>query len=453
MSQLNAVNKVKLINMKKLLFLFLFIWFGEANAQTYVLIPDANFAAYLRGIIPAAMKGDSLDTSNILVTTITDSIDVSNHTTLSNLFGIQYFTSLTYLECNSCSLVSIPSLPNTLKYLSCAQNYLTNLPVLPASLTYLNCSLNSLTTLSVSGTSLTYLACASNSLTNISSLPNSLTYLICAQNQLTNLPTLPDSLTYLYCESNYLINLPTLPGSLQSIYCAHNSLTDLPSLPHSLSYLDCSYNSLTNISALDTMLNYLDCSFNSITSLPTLNSSLRYLNCSYNSLTSIPTLPSLQHLYCNNNNIACFPKFPSSIYPAYYNVVFHSWIYSISINNNPFDCLPNYLPSAMDPVTLAYPLCAAGNTNGCPDATGINQQEFNNIIVTVIPNPATTQFSLILPIATATYTLYNMQGSMQREGKITGTEAEINVADLPRGVYILKVLTDKQIITKKVVLQ
>jgi len=46
-----------------------------------------------------------------------------------------------------------------------------------------------------------------------------------------------------------------------------------------------------------------------------------------------------------------------------------------------------------------------------------------------------------------------MQGTMQHEGKTTNYQTEINVANLPRGMYILKILTDKQTITKKVVLQ
>jgi len=60
---------------------------------------------------------------------------------------------------------------------------------------------------------------------------------------------------------------------------------------------------------------------------------------------------------------------------------------------------------------------------------------------------------IILKIAMINFQLYNMQGTMQHEGKTTNYQTEINVANLPRGMYILKILTDKQTITKKVVLQ
>jgi hypothetical protein len=52
-----------------------------------------------------------------------------------------------------------------------------------------------------------------------------------------------------------------------------------------------------------------------------------------------------------------------------------------------------------------------------------------------------------------TFQLNNLQGSLQKEGKTTNSQTEINVATLPRGLYILKIITEKEIITKKVVLQ
>ena len=42
----------------------------------------------------------------------------------------------------------------------------------------------------------------------------------------------------------------------------------------------------------------------------------------------------------------------------------------LNIANNPFTCLPNYIP-VMDSITLLYPLCVQGNANGCPPAHGI----------------------------------------------------------------------------------
>lgn len=52
-----------------------------------------------------------------------------------------------------------------------------------------------------------------------------------------------------------------------------------------------------------------------------------------------------------------------------------------------------------------------------------------------------------------TYSLNDLQGNPAKTGKIKDSQTEINVADLPRGMYVLKIITDKQTIAKKVVLQ
>jgi hypothetical protein len=93
------------------------------------------------------------------------------------------------------------------------------------------------------------------------------------------------------------------------------------------------------------------------------------------------------------------------------------------------------------------------NFNSCyvQVPTNTKSQELINLF----PNPATTQLTLTLPANTANaiYTLYDMQGRLQLTGKTNNTQVELNVATLPRGLYVLKIITEKEIITKKVVLQ
>src|ERR1017187_1244186 len=120
----------------------------QSYGQTpYVAIPDSNFAHYLKTIVPTAFKGDSLNTSSTLVTTTTHSINVYG-SGIANLTGIQYFTSLTWLECSHNPLIThLPTLPHSLTYLSCGVDSLTTLPFLPNSLAFLDCELNPLTIL------------------------------------------------------------------------------------------------------------------------------------------------------------------------------------------------------------------------------------------------------------------------------------------------------------------
>jgi uncharacterized repeat protein (TIGR01451 family) len=353
--------------MKKLLLLALLFCFTKTKAQ-YVTIPDAKFAAYLHSVIPAAMNGNQMDTTNPAVIMMTN-INVENDS-IGDLTGVQYFPGLQNLDCGNGS--------NALN-----QNYLTALPKLPGTLTNLVCGNNKLTSLPALPNTLWYLECYNNMLTSLPTLPDSLNQLMCYGNQLTSLPTLPAKLQMLYCYSNPLTSLPALPNSITDIDCGMSQLTSLPALPDSLYMLVCVYSQLTSLPALPNSMKILSCRYNQITSLPALPDSLQQLNCGYNSITSIPTLPSkfiglacdnnqisnlpalpntLKSLDCSYNNIACFQRFPDSLVtPGAGNCV---------INNNPFTCLPNYVP-AMDASALAYPLCTLGNTNGCPAAQGI----------------------------------------------------------------------------------
>ena len=114
----------------------------NTKAQTWVTIPDANFVTYLQGLIPAAMSGNQLNTSSTLVTTTTHTINVAG-LGVSNLTGVQYFISLTYLRCsgNYSSAGLQTALPNSITYLKCDNSQLFSLPALPTSLITLECFL------------------------------------------------------------------------------------------------------------------------------------------------------------------------------------------------------------------------------------------------------------------------------------------------------------------------
>lgn len=195
--------------MKKLLLTLLFAitLFAQTKAQTYVLIPDANFRVHLQGLIPSAFNGSSLNITSTLVTVSTTIINVSNKN-ISDLTGVQYFSSLFSLNCQFNSLTSLPALPSSLNDLYCGTNQLTVLPTLPNSLTALSCPFNGLISLPT--------------------LPNTVSYLFCANNALTSLPTLPNSLSYLGCYSNNIKCFPAFPSSLNSVDISPNPYNCLP---------------------------------------------------------------------------------------------------------------------------------------------------------------------------------------------------------------------------------
>lgn len=190
--------------------------------------------------------------------------------------------------------------------------------LLPPAATLTNLNVNNKKIADLSGiegfTNLKTLQCDSNSLVTLPALPSGLIYLHCYLNKLTALPTLPESLISLYCNWNQLKNLPTLPKNLENLNCHANLIKDnFPALPDKLQYIDFGGNQSTTIPALPKELKYLYCYFNQITSLPTLPTTLISLYCNNTLITCLPILPSgIQRLGIDSDKITCLPDcFPN----------------------------------------------------------------------------------------------------------------------------------------------
>ena len=352
------MKKILLISMLALL-----SW--SVNSQT-VTIPDAHFVTWLQNNYPTCMNGNQMDTTCTDIVTAT-SVFLGHHC-IADLSGIQYFTSLTQLDCSYNLITNIPALPSNLWYFSCDSNLLASLPPLPNTLSELNCRLNQFTSLPTLPPSLITLICDANFIDTIASLPSTLVYLSCSQNQLTSigaldtslvelvcfgnslttLPPLDSALARLSCGMNHLNGLPALPRGLTSLTCYSNQIAVLPALDSSLTYLDCNSNLLTNLPALPNRLNSLNCSNNLLGTLPTLTDSIVMINCSSNSLAMLPTLPLyLNSLDCSNNNLSSLPTLPNmltqitcdnnvlSVFPA-----MPASLYSISCRSNQLSTLP-----------------------------------------------------------------------------------------------------------------
>ena len=140
--------------------------FGQVNLKTYV--PDDNFENYLEvnGMGDGITLNDSINTLSIEMLM---SLDVSNEN-ISDLTGIEDFTSLLMLKCYSNPLTSIDVSNNIyLTDLRCQSNQLTSLDVSQnTALKTLFCFSNFLTSLDVSNdTALKELHCQDNQLTNL----------------------------------------------------------------------------------------------------------------------------------------------------------------------------------------------------------------------------------------------------------------------------------------------
>ena len=189
--------------------------------------PDANFRTVVK-------KFDTNQDSSLSDTEIAavKKINCSNKG-ITNLKGIEYFTSLNILWCTDNQLTALDVSENTaLTKLNCCFNKLTSLDVSKnTALTILECNANRLTSLDVSkNTALTELNCSINKLTALDVSKNTaLTELYCNDNQLTSLDVSKNTaLTKLNCSINKLTALDVSKNmALTELYCNDNQLTSL----------------------------------------------------------------------------------------------------------------------------------------------------------------------------------------------------------------------------------
>ena len=290
---------------------------AAASGDTdFTALFDPDFAKKLQelGHISDAENITPADMENIAAITSLHVPGTDDASGLTSLQGIEYFESLTYLNCSNNQLTSLDVSANTaLTYLDCFLNQLTSLDVSAnTALTELYCSYNPLTSLDVSAnTALTLLFCYDNQLTSLDVSANTaLTQLYCSINQLTSLDVSANTaLTVLYCFSNQLTSLDMSANTaLTELDCANNSLTSLDvSANTALTYLDCSNNQLTSLDvSANTALTLLYCAVNQLTSLDiSRNTELTQLTCFDNQLTSLDVSANtaLTVLNCANNSL------------------------------------------------------------------------------------------------------------------------------------------------------
>ena len=181
--------------------------------------PDANFRTVVK-------KFDTNQDSSLSDTEIAavKKINCSNKG-ITNLKGIEYFTSLNILWCTDNQLTALDVSENTaLTKLNCCFNKLTSLDVSKnTALTILECNANRLTSLDVSkNTALTELNCSINKLTALDVSKNmALTELYCNDNQLTSLDL----------SNTNIMNDPNCGNNIYQIVVDNDPTFDLSILP------------------------------------------------------------------------------------------------------------------------------------------------------------------------------------------------------------------------------
>jgi len=284
--------------MKKIIFTLAFVLLQFLGYAQYTAIPDSNFeqALFDQGI--DSVNGDHQVLTSAISGLVELNIPFSN---ISNLTGIEGFTSLQYLYCMGNSLSSLNVSANTaLKSLSCDNNSLSSLNVSTnAALTSLSCSSNSLSSLNVSANAaLTFLSCDNNPLSSLNVSANTaLAYLSCNNNTLSSLNVSTNTaLDTLICYNNLLSSLDVSANTaLMELICFNNSLSSLNlSTNTALIYFNCTSNpNLTCITVADPVASAANTNWNK-------DSSTNYsTNCGVQSgdYTAIPDSNFEQALY------------------------------------------------------------------------------------------------------------------------------------------------------------
>ena len=283
--------------------------YAEDIAIDATNFPDENFRTYISA--NADGNGDGvLSPEEISSTT---SINVRNKS-ISDLKGIEFFTSLTELNCYQNQLTSLDVSKNTaLINIKCDSNRLTSLDVSKnTALKNFECDSNQLTSLDVSrNTALVFFSCTGNQLTtiNMGSKPELIRF-HCDSNNLSNIDMSQcTALIGMSCAGNPLTSLDLSKCTrLQGLDVYETDITSLDfSCNSELVSLDCPGNRLTSLDLSNcTALENLDCRVNQLASLDLSNcTALKYLDCGDNQLASldVSNCPALINLCCNNNSL------------------------------------------------------------------------------------------------------------------------------------------------------
>ena len=322
--------------------------------------PDENF----RNWVLAQDYGQDGVLTETEISNVTDIMVF--YANIGNLKGIEYFTSLTYLNCGGNQLTSLDVSKNmALEWLYCDENQLTSLDISKnTALKWFSCSENLLTSLDVSkNTNLTFIICFSNMIKDtgmdnlVSSLPTVSSGMLNVkdltnvneQNVITTTQVAaakakgwtvyaidgvtPNGIEYDGDAAGIPINSTTFPDEnfrnwvLAQDYGQDGVLTeaeiagvtligvfgyniaDLKGIEYftALTGLFCGGNQLTSLNvSQNAALAHLECNYNQLTSLDvSKNTALTELQCYRNQLTSLDVSQNtaLTELNCCNNQL------------------------------------------------------------------------------------------------------------------------------------------------------
>ena len=137
--------------------------------------------------------------------------------------------------------------------------------------------------------------------------------------------------------------------------------------------------------------------------------------------------------------------------PAAYGVTINS---AIVISAHPVSLSPYYIGYyVITGGETSFTIVSSVNWTGTitvNTATGIIESAYSALDAAVYPNPVINEISF-KNLNTANVIVYDAQGKQVKEKSFTNEDIKLNIADLPKGIYLVEVLADGKRSTTKLV--
>lgn len=434
--------------MKTILSFFAAVISFTLSAQI-VTIPDAKFKAYLIANSQINTNGDNeIQVSE--ATNFTGEIDCSGKN-ISKLTGIESFINIYRLDCSSNSLGFLNVTKNIkLKELYCDVNQLTSLDVSKnVILERLYSGINNFTSIDISkNILLKILHLPFNQIVNIDVSKNiALVDLDLNSNSLENIDISKNTNLYIFaCSVNKLTNLNISKNlALDMLICGANKLTSLDiSKNLSLTHLDFTNNQITNLDVSKNIsLTRLVCMENKLTNLNiSKNVNLSYLSCSGNQLIDLDISKNkkISSLFCQNNNLSSL-----NLKNGFNNLILSPADYS-----DFFNATGNFNLSCIQVDDTSYsstnwPYKDSWTSYNTNCSLAVN--DVKKSVIQIFPNPVKEKFIISTNDKIENIEIYSQTGQLLRNAK----SKEVNISNFPKGNYIVKIKTDKDNFTQKII--
>ena len=430
-------------------------------------------------------------------------LDVSKNVNLKGLYcdsnqlaflDVSKNLNLTTLYCSSNQLITLDVSKNLdLTTLACSSNQLTALDISKnVNLNDLYCYLNQLTTFDVSNNvNLNKLYCGSNQLTTLDISKNvNLIYFTCYSNQLTTLDISKNvNLTYLNCYSNKLTTLDVSKNvNLITLHCNLNQLTTLDvSKNVNLTTLNCSSNQLTTLDVSKNVnLLYLYFSDNKISQLQVpkvhkiselsgINNNLKLSALKGNFLT-IKSLKLSPQATLQGGVKGIFEVLDlSSEYSIDGKYTTYTWydkttkqevgVYALKgkfyagpenagktlICKMKNELIPNFVLEYEVKIKNTVSFASRNINENIPEGfVWVGPQKNETESIQLFPNPVIDILKINTTANVTSASVYNYSGKeVKRYPRIINNELDLQ--DLPAGIYIVNLTTDQGILSKKII--